>query len=60
MIGYDTLNILVFLGLIFEDWMDLKSYWNNLIMFVMEKLNFDYMGLKDYGKLLRGKENLDV
>jgi len=54
-----TLNILVFLGL-FEDWMDLKSYWNNLNMFVMKKLDFDYMGLKDYGKLLRGKEKLNV
>ena len=55
-----TLNVLIFLGLIFEDWMDLKSYWNNLNMFVMKKLNFDYMGLKDYGELLRGKENLNV
>ena len=41
-----TLNVLVFLELIFEDWMDLKSYWNNLLM-----KNFDYMGLKDYWKL---------
>ena len=55
-----TLKHLVILELIFKDWMDLKSYWNNLNMFVMKKLNFDYMGLKDYGELLREKENLNV
>ena len=40
--------------------MDLKGYWKNLNVFVMKKLNFDYMGLKDYGELLREKENLTV
>ena len=55
-----TLKHLVILELIFKDFMDLKGYWRNLNMFVMKKLNFDYMGLKDYGELLRGKENLNV
>ena len=55
-----TLKHLVILELIFKDFMDLKGYWRNLNMFVMKKLNFDYMGLKNYGKLLRERENLNV
>ena len=55
-----TLKHLVILELIFKDFMDLKGYWRNLNMFVMKKLNFDYMGLKDYGELLGEKENLNV
>ena len=40
--------------------MGLKGFGNNLNMFVMKKLIFDYMGLKDYGELLREKEILNV
>ena len=55
-----TLNIWLFLELIFEVWMDLKRYWDDLNMSIMKKLKFDYMGLKDYGELLREKEILNV
>ena len=36
--------------------MDLKGYWADLNMSVLKKLKLDYMGLKDYGELLREKE----